>query len=100
MDRMTLENSLRAADARVASGQQALQEQRAQIRELEQWGLDASVTKALLRIYEESHATSILERRRLYQALAMAAPHGPLPVQDNDRAFFDADDMTYHREAA
>ena len=98
MDRMTLEGGMRAANARVASGQQALLEQRAQIRELEQWSLDASLAKALLRIYEESHAMSILERRRLC-ALASASACGPLPVQDNDHEFFAADDLTY-REAA
>ena len=99
MDHMTLEGSLRAADARVASGQQALLEQRAQIRELEQWRLDASVARALLRIYEESHAMSILERRRLYHALAAATVDEPLPVQDNNHELLPADYATY-REAA
>jgi hypothetical protein len=99
MDRMTFEGNLRAADARVASGQQALLEQRAQVRELEQWSLDASMAKALLRIYEESHAMSILERRRLY-ALASASACEPLPVQDNNCEFFADDYITHHREAA
>ncbi len=98
MDRMTLEDGLRAANARVALGQQALLEQRGQIRELELWSLDASVAKALLHIYEESYAMSILERRRLYQALATTAPTEPSPVQDNE--FLGANDVTYHREAA
>jgi hypothetical protein len=100
MDRVSLEVGLRQADARVAAGQQALLEQRAQVRELEQWGLDASLAKALLRLYEESHAMSILDRRRLCYALASAMPYGPLPVQDNDREFIDSDYATHHREAA
>jgi hypothetical protein len=100
MDRVSLEDGLRQANARVAAGQQALLEQRAQVRELEQWGHDASLAKALLRIYEESHAMSILDRRRLSHALASAMPSELLPVQDNDREFIDAHDMTYHREAA
>lgn len=87
MNRMTLEGSLRAADARVASGQQALLEQRAQIRELEQWSLDASVARALLRIYEEAHAMSILERRRL-AVLASGSGCEPLPIQDNDHVVY------------
>lgn len=100
MDRITFEGSLRAADARVVAGQQALREQRAQVRELEQWGLDASLAKALLHIYEESHAMSVLDRRRLHQALATATPCEPLSGQDNERAFLAEDDVTYHREAA
>src|SRR5512143_3200058 len=87
MERMTLEGNLRAADSCVASGQQAFLEQRAQIRELEQWTLDASVARALLRIYEESHAMSILERRRL-AVLASASDCEPLPVQDNDHIVY------------
>ena len=98
MDRVTLEGSLCAANARVAAGQQALREQRAQVRELEQWGLDASTARALLHIYEESHAMSILERRRLYGVLAGAAPREPLPLQDNELLV--EDDVTYHRQAA
>lgn len=100
MDRMNLEGSMRSVNARIASGQQALLEQRAQVRELEQWGLDASVARALLRIYEESHATSILERRRLYGALATAPACESLPVQDNDRMSHATDDFIHHRKAA
>ena len=51
MDRFALAGSLRAANARVMAGQWALLEQRAQVRELEQCGLDASTAKALLEIY-------------------------------------------------
>ena len=100
MDRVSLEGSLRAANARVASGQQALLEQRAQVRELEQWGLDASLAKALLRIYEESHAMSILERRRLHCTLTSAAADEPMLAQDNDCEFFADNDIISHREAA
>ena len=98
MDRVTLEGTLCAADARVTAGQQALREQRAQVRELEQWGLDASQAKALLRIYEEQHAMSVLERRRLHGALASAALREPLPLQDNELLV--EDEVTYHRQAA
>jgi hypothetical protein len=98
MDRVTLEGSLCAANARVMAGQQALREQRAQVRELEQWGLDASMARALLHIYEESHAMSILERRRLFGALAGAGPREPPLLQDNELLV--EDDVTYHRQAA
>jgi hypothetical protein len=100
---MTLEGSLRAADARVASGHLDLLEQRAQVRELEQWGLDASMARALLRIYEEAHAMSILERRRLCGVMATASFCEPFPVQDNDRISDTADAQSYqsyHRKAA
>lgn len=98
MDRVTLEGSLFAANARVMAGQQALRDQRAQVRELEQWGLDASLAKALLHIYEESYAMSILERRRLYGVLAVAPPREPALLQDNELLV--EDDVTYHRQAA
>ena len=99
MERIALEGSLCAANARVASGQQALLEQRAQVRELEQWGLDASMAKALLRIYEESHAMSILERRRLYDALACVTADKPLLLQDNDHITLASDELTYRQAA-
>ena len=100
MNSVTLEGNLHQANARVVACQQALREQLAHVRELEQWGLDASVARALLRIYEESHATSILDRRRLCGALIEATTNAPLPVQDNDRESVEADDTTYHRQAA
>ena len=70
------------------------------MRELEQWGLDASLAKALLRIYEEQHAMSILERRRLHGTLTSAAADEPMLAQDNDCEFFADDYITYHLEAA
>jgi hypothetical protein len=99
MERIALEGGLCAANARVASGQQALLEQRAQVRELEQWGLDASMAKALLRIYEESHAMSILERRRLYDALASASACEPSPLQDNHQESLATDGVIYRKAA-
>lgn len=84
MDRYALANSLRAANARVMAGQWTLLEQRAQIRELEQSGLDASVARALLRIYEQSQAASILDRNRLHQALTSPMTDAPPPVDYDD----------------
>ena len=73
MDCFALAGSLRVANARVVAGQWALLEQRAQVRELEQCGLDASPAKALLRIYEQSQAMSIIDRNRLHHALTIPA---------------------------
>ena len=68
----------------MAAGQWALLEQRVQIRELEQSGLDASVARALLRIYEQSQAMSILDRNRLFHTLATAAVDQASPVHYDD----------------
>lgn len=100
MDRFALAGSLRAANARVVAGQWALLDQRMQVRELEQRGLDASPAKALLRIYEQSQAISIFDRNRLDRALTSLATDGPSTVDYDDRGLFDADDGIYHREAA
>jgi hypothetical protein len=100
MDRFALASSLRAANARVAAGQWALLEQRVQIRELEQSGLDASVARALLRIYEQSQAVSILDRNRLHQALTSPAADVPSPVDYDDRGLFDAADDIQHLQQA
>jgi hypothetical protein len=100
MDRFALADSLRVATARVVAGQRALLEQRIQIRELEQCGLDASTAEALLRVYEQSQAMSIFDRNRLYHALTNTAADEPSPVHYDDRDFFDADDDIYHRLAA
>jgi len=100
MDRFGLASSLRVANARVAAGQWALLEQRVQIRELEQCGLDASLARALLRIYEQSQAMSILDRNRLHHALTGPAAAEPSPVDYDDRGLFDAEDDLHLRQAA
>jgi hypothetical protein len=100
MDRFGLASSLRVANARVAAGQWALLEQRVQIRELEQCGLDASLARALLRIYEQSQAMSILDRNRLHHALTSPAAAEPSPVDYDDRGLFDAEDDLHLRQAA
>ena len=100
MDRFALANSLRAANARVIAGQWTLLEQRGQIRELEQCGLDASVARALLRIYEQSQAASILDRNRLHHALTSPAAAEPSLVDYDDRGLFDTDDDIHLRQAA
>ena len=100
MDRFALAGSLRVATARVVAGQRALLEQRAQIRELEQCGLDASPAKALLRIYEQSQAMSIFDRNRLHHALTSPAADEPSPADYDDRGLFDGDDDIYLRQAA
>lgn len=84
MDRLALEGSLREACARVVAGQRALLEQRVQIRELEQCGHDAALARALLRIYEQSQATNILDRNRLYRALTTAAAADGRELFDDD----------------
>jgi hypothetical protein len=91
MDRFALESGLREACARVVAGQRALLEQRVQIRELEQCGHDAATARALLRIYEQSQATNILDRNRLYRAFTIAAV--------DDREFFDDDIIDYQLAA-
>jgi hypothetical protein len=73
MDRFALEGGLREACARVVAGQRALLEQRVQIRELEQCGHNAAVARALLQIYEQSQATNILVRNRLYREFKIVA---------------------------
>lgn len=100
MDRFALADSLRAANARVMAGQWALLEQRMQIHELEQRGLDASPAKALLQIYEHSQAMSISDRNRLFRALTSLAAAEPSSVDHDDRDFFESNDDIYHREAA
>ena len=100
MDRFALAGSLRAANARVVAGQWALLEQRAQVRELEQCGLDASLAKALLRIYEESQEMSILDRNHLCHALTIPVADERPSVHYDDRDVFDADHDIYHRQAA
>lgn len=72
MDRYALEHNLRDACARVVSCQEALLSQRVQVRELERSGLDASVARALLDIYEESKAMALFNRDFLARALALA----------------------------
>jgi hypothetical protein len=95
MDRFALAGSLRAAHARVVAGQRALLDQRLQIRELERYGLDASLAKALLHIYEQSQALSVFDRNRLYHELASPTTDEPLPIDYDDRDLFDADDDIY-----
>jgi len=84
MDRFSLADSLRAVNARVMAGQWALLEQRIQVRELEDHGLDASLAKALLQIYEQSQAMNILERKQLFHSLTIAAAADPSPVHHDD----------------
>jgi len=84
MDRFALAGSLRAANARVVAGQWALLEQRAQVRELEQCGLDASTAKALLQIYEEQQAMSVIDRNSLCHTLTTAAADQASPVHYDD----------------
>src|SRR5215470_16693981 len=72
MDRFVLEHNLRDACARVVACQQALLSQRLQVRELERSGLDASVARALLEIYEESKAMALFNRACVAKAMALA----------------------------
>jgi hypothetical protein len=73
MDRFALEHNLRDASARIVACQEALLLQRFQVRELERCGLDASLARALLEIYEESKAMALVNRDSLAGTLKMAA---------------------------
>ena len=84
MDCFALAGSLRAANARVVAGQWALLEQRAHVRELEQCGLDASTAKALLQIYEEQQAISVIDRKSLFHTLTTATAGQASPVHYDD----------------
>lgn len=101
MDRFALEHTLRDASARIVACQEALLSQRAQVRELERCGLDSSIARALLEIYEESKAMAVFNRDCLADTLrtgifATAAPAHP-SIND-DEPFVDAD--YHHRLAA
>ena len=100
MDRFALADSLRAASARVVAGQWALLDQRLQIRELERYGLDASLAKALLQIYEQSQEMNILDRNRCARRWRARRPTSRRPIDYDDRDFFDADDDIYLQLAA
>jgi hypothetical protein len=86
MDRFALEHSLRNASARIVACQESLLLQRFQVRELERGGLDASVARALLEIYEESKAMAVCNRDSLASTLKMAAfattPPADFPIDD------------------
>lgn len=106
MDRFALEHNLRSASARIVACQEALLSQRYQVRELERCGLDASLARALLEIYEESKAMAIVNRDSLASTLKMAAfmtaeSAGPsiadLPIDDHE---IFVDDEFPHRLAA
>jgi len=102
MDRFVLEHNLRDACARVMACQQALLSQRVQVRELERSGLDASVARALLEIYEESKAMALFNRVCVAKAVALAqCTSGAAPSiddADHDETFLDDD--FFYREAA
>jgi len=106
MDRFALEHNLRGAAARIVACQEALLSQRYQVRELERCGLDASLARALLEIYEESKAMALFNRDSLASTLKMAAfttaaPADPSiddPSVDDHETF--VDDEFHHRLAA
>ena len=104
MDRFLVEHSLRDACARVAACQEALLSQRMQVRELERSGLDASVARALLEIYEESKTMALFNRDCVAKSVALAQGTTDVAVDrsiddtDQDEAFLDDD--FFYREAA
>ena len=106
MDRFALEHNLRDASARIMACQEALLRQRYQVRELERCGLDASVARALLEIYEDSKAMAIVNRDSLASTLRMAAFTTTASADssiddfsiDDEETFIDAD--FHHRLAA
>jgi len=102
MDRFVLEHNLRDACARVMACQQALLSQRVQVRELERSGLDASVARALLEIYEESKAMALFNRACVAKAVALAqcTTSAAPSIDDADRDETFLDDDFFYREAA
>jgi len=109
MDRFHLEHNLRDACARVMACQQALLSQRVQVRELERSGLDASVARALMEIYEESKAMALFNRDCVAKAMTLAqgttstAVDPSIDDADHDEAGHDEtflDDDFFYREAA
>ena len=111
MDRFALEHNLRNASARIVACQEALLSQRSQVRELERCGLDASLARALLDIYEESKAMALFNRDSLASTLKMAAfttataaapsiadPSIDAPSIEDHETF--VDDEFHHRLAA
>ena len=105
MDRFALEHNLRNASARIVACQEALLLQRFQVRELERGGLDASLARALLEIYEEIKAMAVCNRDSLASTLKMAAfatTAAPAAFDDasiDDHETFD-DAEFHHRLAA
>jgi hypothetical protein len=104
MDRFTLEHNLRDACVRVAACQEALLSQRVQVRELERSGLDASVARALLDIYEESKAMALFNRDFLAKSLTLAqfasSTTADPSIDDADCDDTFLDDYFFYREAA
>jgi hypothetical protein len=104
MDRFHLDHNLRDACARVIACQDALLSQRVQVRELERSGLDASVARALLEIYEESKAMALFNRDCVAKSVALAqgttgaAVDSSIDDADQDEIFLDYD--FFYREAA
>jgi hypothetical protein len=104
MDRFHLEYSLRDACARVTACQEALLSQRVQVRDLERSGLDASVARALLDIYEESKAMALFNRDCVAKSVALAqrttgaAVDPSIDDAEPDETFLDDD--FFYREAA
>jgi hypothetical protein len=106
MDRFALEHNLRAASARIVACQETLLSQLSQVRELERCGLDASMARALLEIFEDSKEMAIFNRDSLASTLKMAtftttAPAAASiddPSIDDQETFVDAE--FHHRLAA
>ncbi len=111
MDRFAFTHSLRDANARVVAGQRALLEQRLQIRELEQYGLDATPARALLHVYEQSQEMNMFDRNRLMGVMASGVLEAPSTVDYDDRGLDEYetghenghetfDDEIFHLQAA
>ena len=92
MDRFALEHNLRDACASIIACEEALSSQRAQVRELERHGLDSSLARALLHIYEESKTMAVFNRECLAGALKTARYTTSAPIGrpvDDDEVFVD-----------
>jgi len=100
MDRFTLEHNLRNAYARLLAAEQDLKSQRAQVRELEQYGLDASLARALLETYEAAKEMAVFNRDCLSNALRTARMAATGAKASNDDHATVVDVEVEHRLAA
>jgi hypothetical protein len=90
MDRYIVEHNLRLACDRLAACQESLLLQRLQVRELERSGLDATLARNLLHIYEDARDLAVSHRESLAQAVRAGhylTAAGAAPTSNDDDDF-------------
>ena len=70
MQRALLQRHIEEAESRIQRGQRNIELQRAAVSELERDNQDATIAKALLRLFEKAHAVYVADRGRLLKELA------------------------------